>query len=247
MVDHCYFSIIRFAIWVWQDSELLIYFYLTSFPTAKNEFQNWFETRSRYSHTPPETTVVVNRERINNVLRSIYVGCLLESWHYHQPINWCRKKQKLFSPKGLVKISAIFSVISMDLMVIVPSLTNRRKWWYLMAMCFFRGVNFGIFVTVMQISLSSHTVQRNTGSLVNSPNNPAVAFMRPRNGITSHISLDRAMYSLSVLLRGISVLNLLPQVIGNPAYTMTKPVRDNTDSGMLWLPYFHPPAKSASM
>ena len=97
------------------------------FPTAKIEFKNRFETRSRYCHTSPETVVIVNRERINNELRSIYVGCLLESQHYHQPISLFRKKQKLFSLKGLVKISAICSVVSMDLMMIVPSLTNHRK------------------------------------------------------------------------------------------------------------------------
>ena len=101
-----------------------------------------------------------------------------------------------------------------------------------MAMCFVRGVNFGIFATVIQLSLSSQTVQRNTGSIVNCPNNQAVSFMRPKNGITSRIALDRAMYSLSVLLREISAYNLLPQVIGHPAYIITKPVRDNTDSGL---------------
>ena len=190
--------------------------------------------------------MIVNREKINNVLISIYVGCLLESRHYHQLISLCRNKQKLFSPKVLVKISAIFSVVSMDLMMIVPSLTNRQKWWYLMAMCFVRGVNFGIFATVIQLSLSSQTVQLNNGSLVNSPNNPAVSFMRPRNGFTSRIVLDRAIYSLSVVLREISICNLIPQVIGHPAYMMTKHVRDNTDPVLSWLPSFHPPEKSAS-
>ena len=51
----------------------LTYFYLTRFPTAKSEFQTRFKIRSRYSHTPPETAVILNRERINNLLRSIYV------------------------------------------------------------------------------------------------------------------------------------------------------------------------------
>ena len=102
-----------------------------------------------------------------------------------------------------------------------------------MAMLFVRGVNFGLFATVMKLSLSSQTVQRNSGSLVNSPTNPEVSFMRPKNGITSHIALDRAMYSRSVVLREISVCNLLTQVIGHPAYIMTKPARDNTDSGLL--------------
>ena len=101
-----------------------------------------------------------------------------------------------------------------------------------MAMCFFQGVKFGLFATVMQLSFSFQTVQRNTGSLVNSSNNLAVSFMRPKNGITSRISLDRAMYSLSVVLRAIYVCKFLPQVIGHPAYIMTKPVRDNTDSGI---------------
>ena len=86
---------------------------------------------------------------------------------------------------------------------------------------------------VIQLSLSSQTVQRNTGYLVNIPNIPSVSFMRPRNGITSCIALYRAMYSLLVVLREISVCNLLPEVIGHTAYTMKKPVRDNTDSGLL--------------
>ena len=52
----------------------LTYFYLTRFPTSKSEFQTIFETRSIYSHTPPDTAVIVNRERLNIFLRSIYVG-----------------------------------------------------------------------------------------------------------------------------------------------------------------------------
>ena len=99
-----------------------------------------------------------------------------------------------------------------------------------MAMCFVQGVHFGIFATVMQLSLSSQTVQRNTGSLVNIPNNTAVSFMRPKNGITSRIALDREMYSLSVVRRAIYVCKLLPQVIGHPSYIMKKTVRENTDS-----------------
>ena len=95
------------------------------------------------------------------------------------------------------------------------------------------GSKLWLFATVMQLSLSSQTVQQNTGYLVNSPNNPAVSFVRPKNGITSHIALDRSMYSLSVVLREISVCSLFPQVIGHPAYIITKPVRDNTDSGLL--------------
>ena len=52
----------------------LTYFYPSRFPSAKSEFQTRFKTRLRYSHTLPEISVIVNRERINNLLRIIYVG-----------------------------------------------------------------------------------------------------------------------------------------------------------------------------
>ena len=100
-----------------------------------------------------------------------------------------------------------------------------------MATCFVLGVNFGLFATVIQLSLSSQTVQRKTGSLVSSPNKSAVSFIRLIKGINSRIEVDRAMYSLYVVLRAISVCILLPQWIGHPAYMITKPVRDKTDSG----------------
>ena len=48
--NNCYYSIICSANSFWQESELLTYFYLTRFPTEKREFQNRFETHSRYSH-----------------------------------------------------------------------------------------------------------------------------------------------------------------------------------------------------
>ena len=63
MTHICYFYRIRFANWVWQESELLIYFYLTRFPTEKKELKKRIETRSTYSHTPPEIAVIVNKEK----------------------------------------------------------------------------------------------------------------------------------------------------------------------------------------
>ena len=74
-----------------------------------------------------------------------------------------------------------------------------------MVICFVLGVNFGIFVTVIQISLSSQTVQQNTGSLFSSPDKPAVSFIRIINGINSRIEVNRAMYSLFVVMRAIYV------------------------------------------
>ena len=67
---------LEFASRIGFDREVscLNYLYLTRFPTAKSDIKTRFETCSRYSHTTSETAVIVNRERINNLLRSIYVG-----------------------------------------------------------------------------------------------------------------------------------------------------------------------------
>ena len=70
-----------------------------------------------------------------------------------------------------------------------------------MAICFVPGVNFGIFVTLIHLSLSYHTVQQNNGSLVSSLNKPAISFIRLINEINYLIRVDRAMYSLSVVMR----------------------------------------------
>ena len=80
-----------------------------------------------------------------------------------------------------------------------------------MAICFVLGVKFGFFATVIQFLLSSQTVQQNTGYIVSSPNKPTVYFIIIINGINYLIEVDRAMYSLSVVLREISVCILLPQ------------------------------------
>ena len=73
-------------------------------------------------------------------------------------------------------------------------------------------------------------MQPNTGSLVSIPNKPAVSFIRLINGINSVIEVDRAMYSLSVVLREISVCILIPQLTGHPEYIIKKSVSDNTYS-----------------
>ena len=80
-----------------------------------------------------------------------------------------------------------------------------------MVICFFLGVNFGLFATVIQLSLYSQKVQQNTGSLVSSPNKTAVSFIRLTTGINSLIEFDREMYSLSIVLRAIYVFIFLPQ------------------------------------
>ena len=60
---------------------------------------------------------------------------------------------------------------------------------------------------------------------------PEISFISPIKGMASLIAVDKAIYSLSVVLRAISVCNLLPQVIGHPANIMMKPVLESTNSG----------------
>ena len=60
-----------------------------------------------------------------------------------------------------------------------------------MEICFSLGVNCGLFATVMQLFLSSQTVQQNTGSLVISPNKFAFSFIRLINEINFLIEVDR--------------------------------------------------------
>ena len=74
-----------------------------------------------------------------------------------------------------------------------------------MKIFFVPGLKFGLFAKVTQLSLSSQTVQQITGSIVSSPNKPAISFIRLINGINSLIEVDRAMYSLSVVLMVIYV------------------------------------------
>ena len=62
-----------------------------------------------------------------------------------------------------------------------------------MAIYFFLEVNFGLFATVIQISLYYQTVKQNTGSLVSIPNKSAVSFVKLINGINSLVEVDRAM------------------------------------------------------
>ena len=108
------------------------------------------------------------------------------------------------------------------------------------------GMILGLVATLMQLSLSSQTLQLKTGVVIFRSKIPDISFKRLRNGITSHIAEVRAIYSLSVVLRAISVCSLLCQVIGQPANMITNPVLERTDSELVWSPSFQPPAKSAS-
>lgn len=63
-------------------------------------------------------------------------------------------------------------------------------------------------------------------------------------GNNSLVAVDKAMYSLSVVERAISVWSY---VMGRPQKVMTKPVLDNAFSRKVAHSLCHMPAKSASM
>ena len=113
-------------------------------------------------------------------------------------------------------------------------------------MCFVLGVNLGLSATLMQLWLSSRTLQKNLGSDLLIGKKSSSSFMRLRTGRTSCIAIERAMYSASVVLSAISVFSLLRQKIGHPAYEMKNPVQDKTTSGFADVSVVHPPAKSTS-
>ncbi len=98
----------------------------------------------------------------------------------------------------------------------------------------------------MQLQLSSQTWQKISGGELSTGRISGIGFIRFKNGMTLFIACDRAIYLASVILSAIYVCSLLHQVIGNPAYVITNPVRKRTLSGLLFSPEAHPPAKSAS-
>jgi hypothetical protein len=65
-------------------------------------------------------------------------------------------------------------------------------------------------------------------------------------GNSSLVAVDKAIYSLSVVERAISVWSLLHHVTGHPQKYITKPVLDKTFSHKVAYSVCHTPAKSAS-
>ena len=128
---------------------------------------------------------------------------------------------------GFVKISASWSFVSIVKMEIVLSATCFRKWWYLIAICFVLGTNVGIYATLMQLFLSSNTLQRNYGFVLWRGKISPTSTIKFMNGITSLITWDRAMYSASVMLNAISVCSLLHHVRGHSFISINE--RSNTN------------------
>ncbi len=98
----------------------------------------WIAATSLHSHTPLETKC---------------------NWYDHHTLTFLHKVQKLSASTGLVNMSAICFLVDMYLIVISPELLKDvlmwlQKWWYLMAICFVRGVNFNDSAIVIANKLS---------------------------------------------------------------------------------------------
>ncbi len=78
-------------------------------------------------------------------------------------------------------------------------------------MCFVRGVNLGLSATLIQLWLSSQTLQKNLGEPAGSGRAELISYIKFKNGSTSRIAIDNAIYSASVVLNAIYVCILLAQ------------------------------------
>ena len=98
----------------------------------------------------------------------------------------------------------------------------------------------------MQDWLSTQTLQKNCGAVINKGNTLFNLSITVINGITLHNTDERVMYSASTVLKAILVCNLLSQYIGQSAYLITKPVCNNRLLASWGSAWSHPPAKSTS-
>ncbi len=98
-------------------------------------------------------------------------------------------------------------------------------------MCLDLGVNLGDIIRVRQAALSSQTVLILVASSQTMPKQVLNSFRTALIGSNSHIALDDAMYSASIVDSAISVCNLLVHSTGVVPKVMTYPVLDLTHEG----------------
>ena len=145
-----------------------------------------------------------------------------------------------------MNISACCCLVSIWDTVTRPSKTCCRKWWYLSAMCFVRGLIFGHFTSSTHPRLSSNTEQCTFGAFMRAGIALESSFRIAMSGITSRRLWDSATYSLSVVDRVISDWSFDEHITGQLAYLITYPVREKTDDGSSEPSIFQSPANDAS-
>ena len=127
-------------------------------------------------------------------------------------------------------------------------LTNYRKWWYFMLICFVRGLIFGTLAISIAPALSSNTVQLICGMcIVGIVMCVCISLIVCMRGMTSRSDVERAIYSDSVDDRAISVCSLDAHTMGHLTNSTWYPVRDRAVLVSSWLDTLSQlPLKSAS-
>ena len=93
-------------------------------------------------------------------------------------------------------------------------------------MIFFLGDNLLDSTAAIQLCLSSNTLPKTSGLVRFISKIKCTFFINATKGITLRIACLNAIYSDSVLLRGIYVCNLMHRNTRYPIYVMTYPVCD---------------------
>ena len=134
-------------------------------------------------------------------------------WNVHHPLRSFWICSNLCLPKGFVKVSAQFWLVSTFKICKLPFAIGSWKWWYLRDMCLVWGLKFvSVVASIMQALLSSYTLEGDREdwkakffmlSGFDGDRWRKLYFMMScRNCLKGRISLvavDKAMHSLSAL------------------------------------------------
>ena len=135
----------------------------------------------------------------------------------YQPQNFCVKRWKSSDPSGLVRRSASWWTVEIQLVDISPFLKKVMKCQYFWFMCLVWRLMRGSLEMITVTVLSSLTVQCKVALEVSTMTSWwAASAMTQSRWIFSLVAAYRASISVSVELRHISTWSLLPQVIGTP-------------------------------
>ncbi len=203
------------------------------------------EFSNKWSHNPfsprgPATSLVWRTRWGNYHPRSIWRRC--------SNLNWTR---------GFVKMSALLESVGTLTICRDPLITWSLKWWYFNAICFVRGLKLELVVArTIHAALSSNIWDGSRveplilswGEVLGREIKLCVSMSKRswRRGKSSRAAELRAMYSLSVADKAISVWRRLAQVTGHPPKKRTCPVWERTLSGRCVCSLCHIPAKSES-
>ncbi len=149
---------------------------------------------------------------------SLY-SCKQSVINWHQPHNILCSAKKLSPSSGSVNISASCILVEMYSILMSPDvlkdvLTLLWKWWYLMAICFVRGVNFKDYTIAIADKLSSWSVMQKSVIGFGKAKMQWIFLMGFWIGIVSRRAWGIAIYSAYAVESAISVWSLLHHITG---------------------------------